>query len=81
MVRDIVEAVIREIIQPLIQTDGGEITLISVGDNEVVLRLSGMCAGCPGKTYTTSRIIEPLLKKKLGETVSIRYDDGLPCSS
>ena len=76
--REKVETVIREIIQPLVQADGGEINLISVDKNEVVLRLSGMCAGCPGKIYTTSRIIEPLLKKTLGDAVSICFDPGLP---
>lgn len=68
-----IETVLQEIIQPLIQIDGGNIELISAENNTVVLELSGKCSGCPGKPYTLSGIIEPLLKKTVGESVTIRY--------
>jgi len=73
-VREKIEELLSEIIQPLIQADGGNIELVSVEDDTIVLRLSGLCAGCPGIPYTTTKVIEPVLKKSLGESISIRYE-------
>ena len=74
-VREKVEALINEVLQPLVQADGGNIELLRVEKNTVVLRLSGTCSGCPGKPYTTGGLIEPLLKKSLGESIEVRFQD------
>lgn len=66
-----VEAIVREIIGPLVQADGGQVEIVEVTDSQVRLRLSGACAGCPGAPYTKSRLIEPLLHQALGEQTKI----------
>jgi len=65
-VRDKAEAAIEEYIRPLVEADGGQIDLLDVTENRVVIRLSGACRGCPGQPFTLSRVIEPALKKVLG---------------
>jgi len=78
-VQDKAEAVIAEVIRPLIEADGGRLELIEVAGNRVVIELSGTCKGCPGQPYTIARIIEPALRKALG--VSIEVEMRFPSPS
>ena len=66
-----VEAVIAEYIRPLIEADGGQVELVEVTDDRVVIRLSGTCNGCPGQPYTLQRIIEPVIKRAVGSAVTV----------
>lgn len=66
--------VISEVLRPLIEADGGSIELVSATDVEVVVRLYGACAGCPGAPYTTSQVIEPAIKRGLGPDVRVRIE-------
>jgi Fe-S cluster biogenesis protein NfuA len=70
-VRERVEAAIREYIEPLVHADGGRIELIEATEGSVVLRLSGACAGCPGKPYTLEGVITPVLRRVLGVEIKV----------
>ncbi|AUA28258.1 TPA: NifU family protein [Clostridioides difficile] len=60
--REKVEKVLEEKIKPVLQRDGGDVELIDVNENGVVLvRLQGACSGCPGVTMTIKAIIENVL--------------------
>jgi Fe-S cluster biogenesis protein NfuA len=59
--REEIVRVVREVLAPLIQADGGLLYLVSAHDNAVVLHLAGRLAGCPGNTLTTRRVIEPAI--------------------
>jgi len=74
--REAVEQAIAELVRPLVVADGGTIDVLSVGEDEVVVRLSGACAGCPGTPLTTSRVIEPVVSKALGRPVRVRLELG-----
>lgn len=52
----------REVVLPLVQADGGELHLVSLGEDVVALHLSGACAGCPGIDLTVRDVIEPALQ-------------------
>lgn len=64
-----------EILRPLLAADGGEIELVSMRDTQLVVRMKGMCSGCPGRPYTLSEIIEPAAKKYLGSDVQVIASD------
>lgn len=64
-----------EILRPLLAADGGEIELVSMRDKRLVVRMKGMCSGCPGRPYTLSEIIEPAAKKYLGVDVQVIASD------
>ena len=64
-------ALIDDLLRPLIEADGGTIELLEVLDKTVVIRLAGTCAGCPGKDYTLGRVIEPAVKRALGQDVNV----------
>ncbi len=57
-----------ERVRPLLQRDGGDIELVDVNEDGVVLvRLKGACQGCPGATMTIKAVIENLLVKEVPE--------------
>jgi len=66
-VKDVIEAV-----RPNLQSHGGDIELISVGqDNTVKVRLQGACSGCPGAQMTLKMGIERLLKENIPEVKEV----------
>ncbi|KGE71917.1 NifU family protein [Spirochaeta lutea] len=55
-------------IRPALQQDGGDIELIRVTEsNQVVVRLTGACNGCPMSQITLKQGIERFLKEQLPE--------------
>lgn len=53
-------------IRPMLQRDGGDIELVEVRDNgQVVVKLRGACAGCPGAAMTLKLGVERILKEKV----------------
>ena len=72
--REKAERVISDVLRPLVEADGGAIELVSATDTEVVVRLYGACAGCPGAPYTTVQVVEPTLKRALGPDVRVRVE-------
>lgn len=71
IVQDNARKLVDEVIRPLVEADGGEIELVGVVDRRVLVRLTGTCSGCPGRPYTVTRVIEPLVKKWLGDDMSV----------
>lgn len=59
--RDEIVRVVKEVLAPLVQADGGELYLVSVEDTGVSLHLAGRFSGCPGNTLTRRRVLEPLI--------------------
>lgn len=68
---DQIREVISRYIQPLIEGDGGTIEIIEINEAEVIVRLGGTCAGCPGRPYTIEQIIRPALYKGVGRPISV----------
>ncbi len=69
--RERAEAAIREYIEPLVHADGGRIELVDATDASITVRLSGACAGCPGKPYTLEGIVTPVLRRVLGVDIKV----------
>jgi len=71
MTMEEVEGVLEELVRPVVEADGGTIELVSIEDRRVVVYLDGACAGCPGRPYTRAGLIEPALRKSLGDRVEV----------
>jgi Fe-S cluster biogenesis protein NfuA len=62
-----VEKILNEI-RPSLQADGGDIELVSVGEDGVVkVKLKGACAGCPMSQLTLQNAVEAKLKQEIPE--------------
>jgi len=71
----------REILAPLIRTDGGEMYLVRFDGDDVHIHLAGACAGCPGASLTGDKVILPALrtaapKVRIVVTTGVRPPDG-----
>ena len=67
-VRDKVEAVLKDVLLPLFEADGGHIELVDVKDGKVVVRLGAAYTGCPSSTYTLESVIRPAIRNAVGDT-------------
>ncbi len=66
-----VEEVIN-LIRPAIQSDGGDLELVDVSDDGVVLvRFHGACVGCPSRNLTLQSGIERQLKGRIPEVTRV----------
>ena len=61
--RDKVEQVVKTILAPLVQADGGEIYVVLCTNEALTLHLAGRCAGCPGNTLLVRQIMEPAIRQ------------------
>ena len=59
--KDEIERVAREVLSPLVQADGGDLYLVSIGETGVSLHVTGRFAGCAGNTLVRRRVFEPAL--------------------
>jgi len=63
-------------VQPAVDAHGGKINFISYADGNLMLELSGACAGCAGSTATLKDGVERMLKYYIPEiqTVDATHD-------
>lgn len=52
-----------EEIRPYLLTDGGDIVLIGIEDNEVMVQFQGACIGCNVNQMTLKNGVEATIKK------------------
>jgi Fe-S cluster biogenesis protein NfuA len=71
MLNDQVARAIQDV-RPSLQADGGDIELVSVGDDGIVkVRLTGACGSCPMSTMTLKMGVENYLKKTVPEVKEV----------
>jgi len=59
-------------VRPSLQADGGDIELVSVGEDGVVkVRLTGACGSCPYAAMTLKQSVENYLKKAVPEVKEV----------
>jgi len=61
-VKEQIAKICREIIAPLVRTDGGEMYFVALEGDDLHIHLSGTCAGCPGASLTGDKVILPVLR-------------------
>jgi Fe-S cluster biogenesis protein NfuA len=71
----------RDVLAPLVKSDGGEMFLLRFDGEDVHIHLSGACAGCPGASITGDKVILPVLraavpKVRLVVTTGIKVPQG-----
>jgi Fe-S cluster biogenesis protein NfuA len=61
-----VEAVLDRV-RPFLRADGGDIEVLGVDGNSAVVRLTGVCAGCPSAQMTLHIGVESALREEIPE--------------
>ena len=58
-------------IRPFLNSDGGDIELVSIEDNIVKVRLTGACIACSVNQMTLKSCVEMTIKKYVPEIISV----------
>ncbi len=58
-------------IRPALQNDGGDIELVDIVGDEVQVRLTGACVGCPMSTMTLTNLVEAKIKEFVPEVKKV----------
>ena len=58
-------------IKPTLKADGGDIELIDIDGNRVIVALRGMCSSCPSAEITLKQYVETKLKEYVSEDLVI----------
>ncbi len=61
-VKEQIAKICREILAPIVKSDGGEMYLVRFDGEDVHIHLAGACAGCPGASLTSDKVILPALR-------------------
>jgi Fe-S cluster biogenesis protein NfuA len=62
---------IKQEIRPQLKADGGDIELIDVDRNNVYLKFSGTCLGCPSSSFTLKNFVEVKLKELVDPEIKV----------
>ena len=68
-----VESVLARL-RPFLQADGGDIELLELEGNSVLVRLTGVCAGCPSAHMTLHLGVEAALREAMPEFGTLRVN-------
>ena len=60
-----------ESIRPFLNNDGGDIELVDVVDNKVMVKLQGNCQGCPMSFSTMKLGVENTIKQYAPEIIAV----------
>ncbi|PID57374.1 Fe-S cluster assembly protein NifU [candidate division KSB3 bacterium] len=68
-------------IRPELQKDGGDIELIDIDGNNVIVALRGHCAGCPSSEYTLKLGVQEKLRELVAAEIVVMQEDDLEVMS
>jgi Fe-S cluster biogenesis protein NfuA len=54
-----------QMLRPALQSHGGDLEVVSVGTDDVTVRLKGACHGCPMAQVTLTQGVEKFLLKRV----------------
>ncbi|MGM0598925.1 MAG: Fe-S cluster assembly protein NifU [Candidatus Rifleibacteriota bacterium] len=58
-------------IAPMLKMDGGNIELIDIEGKNVIVKLQGACAGCPGAKATLRNLVQETLRKEVSSEINV----------
>ena len=67
----LIQQTITEQIRPALRADGGDIDLIDVEGNKVIVAFRGMCAQCKMAGFTMNQVVEAKLKEFVSEDLFV----------
>jgi NifU-like protein len=71
-----IEEALEEEIRPVLRRDGGDVELVDVMENKVLLRMMGMCQGCATTDLTLKGLVQDKLRELVDPTLEVVEDVG-----
>ena len=71
-----IEEVLNEEVRPILKRDGGDVELVDLADNKVVVRLMGMCHGCLASDLTLKGLVQDKLRELIDPTLEVVEDES-----
>jgi NifU-like protein len=72
---NLIQETLEKEIRPELQKDGGDIELIDVDGNNVIVALRGHCVGCPGAEYTIKLGVQGKLRELVSEDLVVMQEE------
>lgn len=69
---------IEEVLRPLLQADGGDIELVELDEEKVVVRTAGEAAFGAGSHYVRVSVIEPAIRAIVGAERDVVVEKTVP---
>ncbi|MBQ3387730.1 MAG: iron-sulfur cluster assembly scaffold protein [Thermoguttaceae bacterium] len=66
-----IEHIIEEAIRPILRSDGGDIEIIDIKGDLVLVSLQGACAGCASATQTIQLLVEDQLRTQVSDKIRV----------
>lgn len=66
-----IQQVINDELRPGLQADGGDLELLDIDGDRVIVKLKGACAGCPGAQTTLKRWVEARLREEVSPSLTV----------
>ena len=63
--------VIENQVSPELRKDGGDITLVDIQDNKVMVKLRGKCSGCKNSHLTLKAFVERTLRDAVDQNIEV----------
>ncbi|MDO9542283.1 MAG: Fe-S cluster assembly protein NifU [Kiritimatiellia bacterium] len=70
----LIEETLEKEVRPALRKDGGDIELIDVTGNKVLVALRGMCANCQVARFTLKDVVEAKLKEFVSQDIVVEED-------
>jgi NifU-like protein len=67
----LIEETIEREIKPTLKADGGDIELVDVDGNQVMVTLTGTCSFCPSSEYTLKNYVESKLREFVTDEIEV----------
>jgi len=72
----LIQQTIDDEVRPGLKSDGGDLELIDIDGDRVVVKLRGSCAGCPGAHVTLKRWVEAKLREAVSPDLVVEEEAG-----
>ena len=72
---NLIQETLEREIRPELQKDGGDIELIDVDGNNVIVALRGHCVGCPGAEYTIKLGVQEKMRELVSEDIVVMQEE------
>ena len=76
--REALQRLIDDVLNPLLERDASAVELLAVEDEQVVVRVTGRAAFGVGAEYVRTGVIEPAIRKVVGNDCEIRIKKAVP---